>query len=191
MFDSFKKARNNQNKSKDIKKTLKERNINIECFSLFLDAKDLHMHDATDELIEEFLNRENPIERIAIPCSLTLPERYSNVNNFAGAAVGVVTGREHNFTNTSREPVKVNTKAILVPNGVVFKGALNETEDLRIKWNDISGCKIGTSNKLGMFADIKVGAVKYPLFFTKTRLGQLFIEYIEQRITPDADDGWS
>ena len=191
MFNSFKKARNEQNKSKEIVKSLKERNINIECFSMFLDAKNLKMNETTDDLITEFLNRKDPIEKIAIPCSLTLPEMYSDVNNFAGIAVGAVTGKEHNFTNTQRKQVKVNTKAVIVPKGIVFKGALNKTEDLRIRWEDIDNCKIELRNKLGMFADIHVGAVHYPLFFTKAKLGQLFIDYVNQHKLGNADDGWS
>lgn len=191
MFNSFKKARNAQNKTKEIAKTLKEKNIDIKCFSMFLDAKNLKMNETTDDLIAEFLNRENPIERIAIPCSLTLPEMYSDVNNLAGVAVGVVTGKEHNFTNTERRQVKVNTKAVIVPNGLVFKGALNKTEDLRIRWEDIDGCKVKVKNRLGMFADIQVGAVQYPLFFTKVKLGELFIDYVSKHMMGNADDGWS
>lgn len=191
MFNSFKKARNAQNKSKEIAKSLKEKNINIKCFSMFLDAKNLKMNETNEDLIREFMSREDPIEKIAIPCSLTLPEMYSDVNNLAGVAVGVVTGKEHNFTNTQRRQVKVNTKAVIVSNGLVFKGALNKTEDLRIKWEDIDSCKIKVSNKLGMFADIYVGAVQYPLFFTKSKLGELFIDYVSRHMLGNADDGWS
>lgn len=190
MFNSFKKARSNTKKSKEILKSLEAKNINVKCFRLFLNAKDISMYDVTDDLINEFLNRENPIEKIAIPCSLTLPEMYSNVNNFAGAAVGAVTGKEHNFTNTTREQVKVNTNAIIAPKGIVFKGALNKTEDLRIPWEDISDCKTITSNRLGIFTDIKVGSIKYPLFFSKNKLGQLFVDYVKQHMAGNIDDGW-
>ncbi len=158
---------------------------------MFLDAKNLKINETNEDLIREFMSREDPIEKIAIPCSLTLPEMYSDVNNLTGVAVGVVTGKEHNFTNTQRRQVKVNTKAVIVPNGLVFKGALNKTEDLRIRWEDIDSCKIKVSNKLGMFADIYVGAVQYPLFFTKAKLGELFIDYVSHHMLGNADDGWS
>ena len=49
MFNSFKKARNAQNKSKEIAKSLKEKNINIKCFSMFLDAKNLKINETNED----------------------------------------------------------------------------------------------------------------------------------------------
>ena len=187
MLDSFKKARKNKKETKNTIEELKQQGINTECFRLFLKGKGLYIKDTTPELIQEFNNRNNPIEKIPISCRLTLPEMYTNVNNVAGAMVGAVTGNEHNFTNTSREQVIVQTTAIIVPNGIVFKGALNNTEDLRIPWEDITDCKMLISHH----GEIRVGTVVYHLSFTNRKLGECFLNYISDHMAGDVDDGWS
>ncbi len=191
MFNSFKKAKTNSKNTKNIIKDLKKQGINIEEFRMFLEAKNLNFIDTTDELITEFNNRDNLIMRLAIPCSLTLPEMYNDVNNFAGATVGLLTGNEHNFTSTSRKQIKVNTKAIIVPNGIVFKGALNNTKDLRVAWEDITDCKIETENKLGVIGFLQVGVIRYPLFTSSNKYGTLFFKYVKGHMAGPVDDGWS
>ena len=191
MFDSFKKARTNSKNTKNTIKDLKKQGVDTAALGMFLRAKNLDFTDLTDELLDEFNNREHYIMRLAIPCSLTLPEMYNDVNNALGAATGLITGHEHNFTNTKREQVKVDTSAIIVPNGIVFKGAINNTQDLRIPWEDINNCKIGLKNRFGIAADIQVNDIKYPVFFTNRKFGECFFNYVMGHMAGNVDDGWS
>ena len=191
MFNSFKKARNARKESKNTLKELEQQGINTKCFKLFLQGKGVYIKDTTPELIQEFNNRDDPIEKIPVSCRITLPEMYSNVNNVAGAMVGAVTGTEHNFTSTSREQITAQTLAIIVPNGLVFKGALNKTEDLRIKWEDITDCKISIANRGGVFGNIRVGAIDYRVSFINHKLGNAFMEYVISHMAGNVDDGWS
>lgn len=191
MFDSFKKTRTAKKERENNIKHLEQQGINPNHFKLFLKAKNLNINDITPELIQEYNNRENYIEKLAISCRLTLPEMYTDVNNALGAATGLITGHEHNFTNTTREQIRVNTSAVIVPKGIVFKGAINNTQDLRIPWEDITSCKIGIKNKFGISADIQAKDVKYPILFTNRKLGECFLNYVSDHMAGNVDDGWS
>ena len=191
MFGTIKKARKQQKNIKNNIKELKQQGINTKHFEMFLKSKDLYFPDVTPELIDEYNNRENIILKLALPCRLTLPEMYSEVNNFTGATVGLLTGKEHNFTATSREQIKVDTNAVIVRNGIVFKGALNKTKDLRVPWEDINNCKIELESRLFIKGFIQVGDIKYPLDILDKELGLLFFKYVENNMEGYVDDGWS
>ena len=191
MFDSFKKTRNAKKERENNIKELKKQGINPSHFILFLKAKNLNINDTTPELIQEYNNRENYIEKLALSCRLTLPEMRMDVNNSLGAATGLITGHEHNFTKTDYEQVKIKTRAIIVPNGVVFRGAVNLTQDLRIPWEDIRDCKIGhVNNRFGISGFIQAKDVKYPVLFDNQKLGECFLNYVMDHMAGNVDDGW-
>lgn len=197
MFGDFKKQRKQtterRGKSKHIKKILKEKDIDEKLFRMFLDNKDISMYDATPELMEEYLNRDNIVEKLAIPCNLKLNEMYDDVNNRAGAGLQFVTGAKYNLTNTQRKQVIVSTKAVIVKNGIVFKRAINNSEDIRIPWEDITKCKIITENRLGVMGTITVDNVVYNIqhMNNSKNIGFLFFDYVETHKKGEIDEGWS
>ena len=192
MFDSYKKARNAKKERENNIKELKKQGINVTHFTYFLFAKRLTYNDINPELIQEYNTREHYIMKLALPCKLTLPEMRMDVNNSLGAATGLITGHEHNFTKTDYEQVKIKTRAIIVPNGIVFRGAINLTQDLRIPWEDICDCKVGhINNRFGILGYIQAKDVKYPVLFDDQKLGECFLNYVSNHMAGDVDDGWS
>lgn len=199
MFDGLKKGWND---FKDTVETenkwrlyLKENNIDEESFQMFLNRKDVKFADITMDLIEEYQNLDNLIENISIPCNVSLNESFSNVQN-DGALLSAMTGEEYNFTNTTRSQVDVTTQVFIAKKGIVFKQAINEAQDLRIAWEDITDCKMEEAMRNWvLYVKIFVNDIVYDVMFGNGAIdtidvGKQFAQYVQEHRLGVKDDGW-
>ena len=146
MFEIFKEMKKDIGNITKWSAYIKENNINRSLFSMFLLRKEVEWSDVTLELVEEFQNLDgNILDYISIPCYLSLNETYLDVNNNLGAVLSLGDGENHNFTQTSRKQVTVYTDVYVAEKGIVFRKAINESQDLRIPWEKISDCRIDPS----------------------------------------------
>lgn len=182
-------------------KVLKEKNIDKGEFICFKDRKGIEAWRLiTLELIDEFQNLDNLIENVTLPCELSLNESFSDVNNTSGAVLSATTGKDINLTKTARKRVNVDTSVYIAEKGVVFKGAINCSQDLRIAWEEITDCKLDSNYSKGyhfLRMDIMVDDTSYGIEFRESNLlntldmPEMFFEYVKTHMSGVVDDGWA
>ncbi len=161
---------------------MRELGIDKKMYSSFLKAKGIGRLNNTPELVDEFLSNDW-IAKTDLECQLELNESYSDVNNYAGAALG---GGRSNFTMTNRKKLKVKTIAYIADKGIVFKKAINKAEDLRLPWDTITDI-----NEDGKTLEIICDNITYVVWFADKNIAQVFYGYVKDHMSGVVDDGWS
>ena len=88
-------------------------------------------------------------------------------------------------TKTSKKQLKVKCDLYIPDNGLVFKKALNNSEDLRLAWDTITGVELNQKKVL-----VTCDTVNYNVSFDKKELANLFFNIVNENKTGKIDDGW-
>ena len=125
---------------------IKENNVDRFLLNMFLDKKGINHYHTSPELINEFLSSDW-ILGIDLKCLL-------QINN---------------------ESKRHRTNAYLTKKELIFKEAINKTDDVIISLDNIIDCRID-GKKVDMICD----EVNYKVMFTNKNLAELFFDYIKK-----------
>lgn len=125
---------------------IKENNVDRFLLNMFLDKKGINHYHTSPELVNEFLSSDW-ILGIDLKCLL-------QINN---------------------ESKRLRTNAYLTKKELIFKEAINKTDDIIISLDNIIDCRID-----GKKVDIICDEVIYKVMFTNKNLAELFFEYIKK-----------
>ena len=125
---------------------IKENNIDRFLLNMFMDKKGINRFHTTPELVNEFLNSDWFLN-LDLKCLL-------QINN---------------------ESKRLRTNAYLTKKELIFKEAINKTDDIIINLDNIVDCRID-----GKKVDIICDEVIYKVMFTNKNLAELFFEYIKK-----------
>ena len=131
----------------------------------------------TDELVTEFLNRPHPLYKTELRVELVLPEMTTEIHG------GMMNGS--GFTRSVTDNTRVKCRFFFAEKGIVFKEAINKSEDLRLPWDTITDCSI-RKNYVDVFCD----AVNYSVKL-KSDTALLFKDFVDSHMSGRVDDGWS
>ena len=130
----------------DAEKIIKENNVDRFLLNMFLDKKGINHYHTSPELVNEFLSSDW-ILGIDLKCLL-------QINN---------------------ESKRLRTNAYLTKKELIFKEAINKTDDVIISLDNIIDCRID-----GKKVDIICDEVNYKVMFTNKNLAELFFDYIKK-----------
>ena len=130
----------------DAEKIIKENNVDRFLLNMFLDKKGINHYHTSPELVNEFLSSDW-ILGIDLKCLL-------QINN---------------------ESKRLRTNAYLTKKELIFKEAINKTDDVIISLDNIIDCRID-GKKVDMICD----EVNYKVMFTNKNLAELFFDYIKK-----------
>ena len=130
----------------DAEKIIKENNVDRFLLNMFLDKKGINHYHTSPELVNEFLSSDW-ILGIDLKCLL-------QINN---------------------ESKRLRTNAYLTKKELIFKEAINKTDDVIISLDNIIDCRID-----GKKVDIICDEVNYKVMFTNKNLAELFFNYIKK-----------
>ena len=125
---------------------IKENNVDRFLLNMFLDKKGINHYHTSPELVNEFLSSDW-ILGIDLKCLL-------QINN---------------------ESKRIRTNAYLTKKELIFKEAINKTDDLIIDLDNIIDCRID-----GKKVDVSCDDVKYKVMFINKNLAKLFFDYINK-----------
>ncbi len=125
---------------------IKENNVDRFLLNMFLDKKGINHYHTSPELVNEFLSSDW-ILGIDLKCLL-------QINN---------------------ESKRLRTNAYLTKKELIFKEAINKTDDVIISLDNIIDCRID-----GKKVDIICDEVNYKVMFTNKNLAELFFDYIKK-----------
>jgi len=125
---------------------IKENNVDRFLLNMFLDKKGINHYHTSPELVNEFLSSDW-ILGIDLKCLL-------QINN---------------------ESKRLRTNAYLTKKELIFKEAINKTDDLIIGLDNIIDCRIDGKN-----VDVSCDDVKYKVMFINKNLAKLFFDYINK-----------
>ncbi len=125
---------------------IKENNVDRFLLNMFLDKKGINHYHTSPELVNEFLSSDW-ILGIDLKCLL-------QINN---------------------ESKRLRTNAYLTKKELIFKEAINKTDDLIIDLDNIIDCRID-----GKKVDVICDDVKYKVMFINKNLAKLFFDYINK-----------
>ena len=125
---------------------IKENNVDRFLLNMFLDKKGINHYHTSPELVNEFLSSDW-ILGIDLKCLL-------QINN---------------------ESKRLRTNAYLTKKELIFKEAINKTDDVIISLDNIIDCRID-GKKVDMICD----EVNYKVMFTNKNLAELFFDYIKK-----------
>ncbi len=125
---------------------IKENNVDRFLLNMFLDKKGINHYHTSPELVNEFLSSDW-ILGIDLKCLL-------QINN---------------------ESKRLRTNAYLTKKELIFKEAINKTDDLIIDLDNIIDCRID-----GKKVDVSCDEVNYKVMFINKNLAKLFFDYINK-----------
>ncbi len=182
MFQRLKKAKNeisgDGNPFAVARKKCKENNLPFDYFTEYVRDKGLNpISETTFELVDEFFNRPHLLYKLNIPTSITLPETVFEVHGYSLYGSGI--------TKTSKKQLHVQSELYIPDNGLVFKKALNKSEDLRIPWDTITDVELDLKKVI-----ITCDTIRYKVSFNKKGLEKLFFKIVNENKCGKVDDGW-
>ena len=183
MFKKLKKAKNDimgdGNPFAVARKKSKEFGISFNYFQEFVESKGLNpITDTTFDLVDEFFNqRPHLLYKLTVPVYVTLPETVYEIHGYN------LYGSGH--TKTSKKQLRVKSELYIPDNGLVFKKALNKSEDMRIAWDTITDVELNQKKVL-----ITCNTVRYNVLFDKKELASLFYNIVNENKFGKIDDGW-
>lgn len=125
---------------------IKENNVDRFLLNMFLDKKGINHYHTSPELVNEFLSSDW-ILGMDLKCLL-------QINN---------------------ESKRLRTNAYLTKKELIFKEAINKTDDVIINLDNIIDCGID-----GKKVDVICDDVKYKVMFINKNLAKLFFDYINK-----------
>lgn len=125
---------------------IKENNVDRFLLNMFLDKKGINHYHTSPELVNEFLSSDW-ILGMDLKCLL-------QINN---------------------ESKRLRTNAYLTKKELIFKEAINKTDDVIISLDNIIDCGID-----GKKVDVICDDVKYKVMFINKNLAKLFFDYINK-----------
>ena len=125
---------------------IKENNVDRFLLNMFLDKKGINHYHTSPELVNEFLSSDW-ILGIDLKCLL-------QINN---------------------ESKRLRTNAYLTKKELIFKEAINKTDDVIINLDNIIDCRID-----GKKVDVICDEVNYKVMFINKNLAKLFFDYINK-----------
>ena len=125
---------------------IKENNVDRFLLNMFLDKKGINHYHTSPELVNEFLSSDW-ILGIDLKCLL-------QINN---------------------ESKRLRTNAYLTKKELIFKEAINKTDDVIINLDNIIDCRID-----GKKVDVICDEVNYKVMFINKNLAKLFSDYINK-----------
>lgn len=183
MFKKLKKAKNDimgdGNPFVVAKNKCKENGLSFNYFQEYVESKGLNpITDTTFELVDEFFNqRPHLLYKLNVPVHVALPETVYEIHGYNLYGSG--------NTKTSKKQLKVKCDLYIPDNGLVFKKALNNSEDLRLAWDTITGVELNQKKVL-----VTCDTVNYNVSFDKKELANLFFNIVNENKTGKIDDGW-
>lgn len=123
---------------------IKENNVDRFLLNMFLDKKGINHYHTSPELVNEFLSSDW-ILGMDLKCLL-------QINN---------------------ESKRLRTNAYLTKKELIFKEAINKTDDVIINLDNIIDCRID-----GKKVDVICDEVNYKVMFINKNLAKLFSDYI-------------
>ena len=125
---------------------IKENNVDRFLLNMFLDKKGINHYHTSPELVNEFLSSDW-ILGMDLKCLL-------QINN---------------------ESKRLRTNAYLTKKELIFKEAINKTDDIIINLDNIIDCRID-----GKKVDVICDEVNYKVMFINKNLAKLFSDYINK-----------
>lgn len=125
---------------------IKENNVDRFLLNMFLDKKGINHYHTSPELVNDFLSSDW-ILGMDLKCLL-------QINN---------------------ESKRLRTNAYLTKKELIFKEAINKTDDVIINLDNIIDCGID-----GKKVDVICDDVKYKVMFINKNLAKLFFDYINK-----------
>ena len=125
---------------------IKENNVDRFLLNMFLDKKGINHYHTSPELVNEFLSSDW-ILGMDLKCLL-------QINN---------------------ESKRLRTNAYLTKKELIFKEAINKTDDVIINLDNIIDCRID-----GKKVDVICDEVNYKVMFINKNLAKLFSDYINK-----------
>ena len=125
---------------------IKENNVDRFLLNMFLDKKGINHYHTSPELLNEFLSSDWMLG-MDLKCLL-------QINN---------------------ESKRLRTNAYLTKKELIFKEAINKTDDVIINLDNIIDCRID-----GKKVDVICDDVKYKVMFINKNLAKLFFDYINK-----------
>lgn len=125
---------------------IKENNVDRFLLNMFLDKKGINHYHTSPELVNEFLSSDW-ILGIDLKCLL-------QINN---------------------ESKRLRTNAYLTKKELIFKEAINKTDDVIINLDNIIDCRID-----GKKVDVICDEVNYRVMFINKNLAKLFFDFINK-----------
>ena len=125
---------------------IKENNVDRFLLNMFLDKKGINHYHTSPELVNEFLSSDW-ILGMDLKCLL-------QINN---------------------ESKRLRTNAYLTKKELIFKEAINKTDDVIINLDNIIDCRID-----GKKVDVICDEVNYKVMFINKNLAKLFFDYINK-----------
>ena len=125
---------------------IKENNVDRFLLNMFLDKKGINHYHTSPELVNEFLSSDW-ILGIDLKCLL-------QINN---------------------ESKRLRTNAYLTKKELIFKEAINKTDDVIINLDNIIDCRID-----GKKVDVICDEVNYKVMFINKNMAKLFSDYINK-----------
>ena len=125
---------------------IKENNVDRFLLNMFLDKKGINHYHTSPELVNEFLSSDW-ILGIDLKCLL-------QINN---------------------ESKRLRTNAYLTKKELIFKEAINKTDDVIINLDNIIDCRIN-----GKKVDVVCDEVNYKVMFINKNMAKLFSDYINK-----------
>ena len=125
---------------------IKENNVDRFLLNMFLDKKGINHYHTSPELVNEFLSSDW-ILGIDLKCLL-------QINN---------------------ESKRLRTNAYLTKKELIFKEAINKTDDVIIGFDNITDCGID-----GKKVDVICDDMKYKVMFINKNLAKLFFDYVNK-----------
>ena len=125
---------------------IKENNVDRFLLNMFLDKKGINHYHTSPELVNEFLSSDW-ILGIDLKCLL-------QINN---------------------ESKRLRTNAYLTKKELIFKEAINKTDDVIINLDNIIDCRID-----GKKVDVICDEVNYRIMFINKNLAKLFFDFINK-----------
>jgi hypothetical protein len=125
---------------------IKENNVDRFLLNMFLDKKGINHYHTSPELVNEFLSSDW-ILGIDLKCLL-------QINN---------------------ESKRLRTNAYLTKKELIFKEAINKTDDVIIDLDNITDCRID-----GKKVDVICDEVNYRIMFINKNLAKLFFDFINK-----------
>jgi len=157
----------------------KEVNLPYGYFQNYVEDKGLNpVSDLTDELVEEFFSRPHLLYKLNIPVEVTLPETVYEIHGYTLYGSGQ--------TKTSKKRLRVKSDLYIPDNGLVFKKALNKSEDMRLAWDTITDVSLADKKSVLVTCD----TVSYKVLFNKKEVANLFLNIVNENKCGKVDDGW-
>lgn len=156
----------------------KELKLPYNYFQQYVENKGLNpVSNLTDELVDEFFNRPHLLYKLNIPVQVTLPETVYEIHGYTFYGSGQ--------TKTSKKQLKVKCDLYIPDNGLVFKKALNNSEDMRLAWDTITN--VDLDKKICI---VTCDSVSYKVSFDKKEVASLFYNIVNENKRGTIDDGW-